>query len=173
MNIGITGHRPQKLGGFSQQAMDRLYKFAQRQLLRLDAEHTIYHGCALGFDMAMAIAAQEQGHKVVSCLPFLGFNAKWNIDSVMELDRILNKSHEVIVVTDKRLEENEKVDWFNAALLLDTRNKFIVNNVDKMLALSCGASSGTLNCVNYAERKSVPVTHLWRDWLKFQNRYGR
>jgi len=173
MNIGVTGHRPQKLGGFSPQAKERLYKFAQRQLLKLETEHTIYQGCAMGFDMAVATAALEQGHKVVSCVPFLGFNAKWHIESVLELDTILNRSHEVIVVTDKRLDENEKVDWFNAAKLLDTRNKFIVDNVQKMLALSCGASSGTLNCVNYAERKSVAVTHLWRDWLKFQDRYGR
>ena len=164
--IGFTGHRPNRLGGFDEQAKHRLYKFADRQLLRLDADHTVYHGCALGWDMAVATAAIQQGHRVVSCVPFLGFNARWPMPSVLELDTILNKSHEVITVVSEQSWAKE-----HASLALNQRNHFIVDNIDELYALACGASSGTQNCVDYAVQKHKPVKHLWRDWLKFQSNF--
>lgn len=160
----FTGHRPKLLGGYGTEAQKRLHKFAHRQLLKMDSDIIIYQGCALGWDMAVATAAIAQGHKVVSCVPFLGFNAQWPVSSVWDLDVILNKSHEVIVVTSKE-------DWLHmdgqAGFALNKRNHFMVDNTDKLLALSCGAPSGTENCIEYALRNKKPVQYLWKDWLRF------
>lgn len=166
MNIGFTGHRPNRLGGFNDQARQRLYKFVSNQMLRIEDEHTVYHGCALGFDMAVATAALDQGHRVVSCIPFLGFNARWPLSSVLELDTILNRSNEVIIVVSEQEWAKE-----HAPIALNQRNNFIVDNTSQLYAMACGAPSGTQNCVDYAERKNKPVKHLWRDWLKFQTNF--
>lgn len=168
MNIGFTGHRPNRLGGYSPQARHLLYTFASRQMLRIDQELTVYHGCALGWDMAVATAAIEQGHKVVSCIPFAGFNSVWPCASVLELDAILNKSHQVLTVIEDR-------DWAksHAPAALNLRNNYIVDHTNLLYALSCGASSGTQNCVDYALSNGKQVRHLWRDWLKFQSYYSR
>lgn len=166
MNIGFTGHRPNRLGGYDEQAKLRLYTFASRQMLRLESDCTVYQGCALGWDMAVATAAIQQGHRVVSCIPFLGFNARWPISSVLELDTILNRSHEVIIVVTEQQWAKD-----HAALALNQRNDFIVDNTDELYALACGAPSGTQNCVDYAARKNKQIKHLWRDWLKFQSNF--
>ncbi|ARW58828.1 GTP-binding domain [Erwinia phage vB_EamM_Y3] len=166
----FTGHRPQYLGGYGSEAKKRLYKFAHRPLLKLDKEVELWVGCALGWDMAVATAAIEQGHKVISCIPFLGFNARWPLDSVWELDVLLNRSHEVRIVTSKE-------DWVHmdgqAGFALNKRNHYMVDNTDRLLALCCGAPSGTQNCIDYALKNSKPVTYLWNDWLRFNEYQDR
>lgn len=164
MNLGFTGHRPNRLGGYDEQAKQCLYKFASRQLLKFDADHTVFQGCALGWDMAVAVAAIEQGHRVVSCIPFLGFNARWPVSSVLELDTILNKSHEVIIVVSDQQWAKE-----HPALALNQRNEYMVDHTQMLCALACGAPSGTQNCVDYAYRHNKQIKHLWRDWLKFRS----
>lgn len=163
MILGFTGHRPNRLGGFSPCAKKKLYRFAHRILLRLDDDVTIVQGCALGFDQAIATAAIEQGHKVISMVPFLGFNKNWPVESVFELDGILNQSSEVRVCMTKDLMET--ID--NISFALNYRNEKIVEESDKLLALACGAKSGTQNCIDYALRRQIPVLNLWRDWLSF------
>lgn len=166
MNIGFTGHRPNRLGGYDQQAQRCLYKFVRNQMLKIEDEHTVYQGCALGFDMAVATAALEQGHRVVSCIPFLGFNARWPLSSVLELDTILNRSSEVIIVVSDQEWAKE-----HAPIALNQRNNFIVDNTSQLFALACGAPSGTQNCVDYAVRHGKSVKHLWRDWLKYSQHF--
>ncbi len=169
MKISFTGHRPPLLGGYGPEAKDRLYKFAYRQMLRIDCDVTVYVGCALGWDMAVGTAAIEQGHKVVSCIPFLGFNARWPLDSVWELDCLLNKSHETIVVNSK--EDVLHMDG-HVAFALNKRNHYMVDNTDKLYALSCGSPSGTENCIEYALSLNRPVHYMWSDWLRYQRHIG-
>ncbi|WOL24429.1 GTP-binding domain protein [Yersinia phage fHe-Yen9-02] len=163
MIVGVTGHRPNRLGGYGAIAKKKLYRFAHRILLRLDTDVTIVQGCALGFDQAMAVAAIEQGHKVISMIPYLGFNARWPLASVLDLDTILNRSSEVRIITDK-----EMLALITPVIALDTRNHAIVKESDTIFALSSGAPSGTQNCIDYALANQKRVLYLWRDWLSFK-----
>ncbi|QZE56387.1 hypothetical protein pEaSNUABM40_00193 [Erwinia phage pEa_SNUABM_40] len=165
--ISFTGHRPQYLGGFSPEAKRRLYTFARRKVLAIEDDAIIYVGCALGFDMAVATAAIDLGHKVVSCLPYPGFNSRWTISSVFELDGLLNKSHEVRIVTSK--EDWEHMDG-QAGFALNKRNHYMVDETDRLISLCCGAPSGTQNCIDYALKQNKPVAYWWNDWLKFNRR---
>ncbi|AXG66903.1 GTP-binding domain [Dickeya phage vB_DsoM_JA29] len=122
------------------------------------------HGCALGFDQAIATAAIEQGHKVISMVPFLGFNKNWPVESVFELDGILNRSSEVRVCISKDVMET--ID--NVSFALNFRNQKIVDESDTLFALACGAPSGTQNCVDYALSRNKSVVYLWQDWLSFK-----
>ncbi len=167
--ISFTGHRPQYLGGFDPKAKHRLYKFCSRQMLKIDTDAEIWVGCALGFDMAIATAAIAQGHRVISCIPYLGFNDRWPLASVWELDGLLNKSHEVRIVTSKE-------DWImmdnNPVFALNKRNHYMVDNTDRLISLCCGAPSGTQNCIDYALTKGKPVSYLWNNWLQFNEYHG-
>lgn len=164
MILGVTGHRPNRLGGFSPCAKKKLYRFAHRVLLKLDSDVVVVQGCALGFDQAMAVAAIEQGHKVISLIPHLGFNSRWPTESVLELDTILNRSSEVRVCIDKEMYETIN----NPSFSLNFRNEKIVDESDTLFALACGAPSGTQNCVDYALRQNKRVLYLWKDWLSFR-----
>lgn len=160
MKIAFTGHRPNKLGGFGPKARTILQAYARRVLLPLDPNIIIVQGCALGWDMAIAKEAIAQGHKVISCIPVLGFNSKWHLDDVWELEGVLNKSHKVEIVTNGPY----------CPQALDIRNKYMVDNSDQLYALCASVPSGTQNCVNYAEKNCKSIKHLWQDWLKFKER---
>lgn len=165
--ISFTGHRPKYLGGYGAKAKFRLYKFARFQMLRIEEDAEIWVGCALGFDMAVATAAIDQGHKVISCIPYPGFNARWPLDSVWELDGLLNKSHEVRIVTSKE-------DWMHmdnqAGFALNKRNHYMVDNTDRLISLCCGAPSGTQNCIDYALKNEKRVEYWWKDWIRLNER---
>ena len=45
------------------------------------------------------------------------------------------------------------------------RNKWMVDQATHLLALWDGSSSGTGNCVRYAESRGVPVIHCWHHYL--------
>ncbi|QYW03495.1 hypothetical protein pEaSNUABM14_00194 [Erwinia phage pEa_SNUABM_14] len=167
MKLSFTGHRPQYLGGYGSEAKQRLYKFAHRQLLKIDTDVELWVGCALGFDQAVAAAGLAQGHRIVSCIPYLGFNERWPTESVWDLDVLLNKSHEVHIVSSK--EDVLHMDG-NVGFALNKRNHFMVDNTDRLASLCCGAPSGTQNCIDYALRKSIPVDYWWNDWLRFKER---
>lgn len=158
MKIAFTGHRPNRLGGFGPKARNTLQAFARRVLLPLDPDIIIVQGCALGWDTAVAKEAILQGHKVISCIPVLGFNSKWPLEDVWELEGILNKSHKVEIVTEGPY----------CPKAMNERNKFMVDMSDTLYALCADVPSGSLSCVTYAEKKSKSVNHLWSQWLKFK-----
>lgn len=160
MKIAFTGHRPNRLGGFGPKAKGILQAYAKRVLLPLDPEINIVQGCALGWDLAVAKEAIEQGHKVISCIPVLGYNAKWPMDAVWELEGVLNKSHKVEIVNTGPY----------CPKALNERNKFMVDMSDELWALCAEVPSGSLSCVMYAEKQSKSVKHLWRQWLTFKER---
>lgn len=160
MKIAFTGHRPNRLGGFGPKARSTLQAYARRVLLPLDPKIIIVQGCALGWDMAIGKEAIRQGHRVISCIPVRGFNSRWNMDDVWELEGILNSSHKVVTVTEGPY----------CPKALNKRNEYMVDMSDELYSLCSGAQSGTLNCVNYAERQGKNVNHLWGQWLKFKER---
>ena len=56
MIIAGTGHRPDKLGGYSDDVLSKLIKLARTTLFDLKPKKVI-SGMALGWDMALAYAA--------------------------------------------------------------------------------------------------------------------
>ncbi len=66
MDIAVTGHRPDKLGGFSEDVHHRLVRFAKETLSKIPRDNlTIVTGMALGWDIAIADACDQVG------IPFL------------------------------------------------------------------------------------------------------
>lgn len=70
--IAFTGHRPDKLGGYSPEADRRLVAFARRLVVALQARYAperFISGMALGWDMAVAEACASKGLPFIAAVP--------------------------------------------------------------------------------------------------------
>ncbi len=153
MILAFTGHRPQKLGGFGVDVDLKLTRLVTKVLDDLKPEQVI-SGMALGWDQAVAFAAVRANIPVVAAIPFKGQEIVWTPDAQARYHKILAKCAEVVYVSE---------GGFSPAKM-QTRNIWMVDHADKLIALWDGSSSGTANCVNYARRKGIQVMNVWKLW---------
>lgn len=153
MIIAATGHRPNKLGGYSQPVLDKLISGAIRYLEEQKPEMAIT-GMAQGWDTAWAIAALGLKIPLLCALPFEGQFSKWPIESQLLWSEIVGKANNVVFVY-----KGEYAPW-----KLLARNKWMVDHCDKVCALWDGSSGGTAHCVAYAQKKNKPIDNVWNDF---------
>lgn len=152
MIIAGTGHRPDKLGGYSVEIEDALRLFARRHLERLSPSRVI-SGMALGWDQALAQAALDLGIPFVAAVPFEGFGSKWPKGAQYRCTALLCGAAQIEVVSRTP-----------GARALQRRNEWMVDRADRMLALWDGSWGGTFNCIEYARKRDVPIDNLWPRW---------
>lgn len=80
MTVAGTGHRPDKLGGYSKEAGDALFTVASDYLQKTQPSLVISGG-ALGWDTELALAAISLGIPLSVYIPFLGQDSVWPIES--------------------------------------------------------------------------------------------
>lgn len=148
--LAATGHRPNKLGGYSQSAQEVLHKLATNFLLESKPDKII-SGMALGWDMAWARAAQRLGIPVIAAVPFAGQESIWPVESRRAYVEVLNKCADVVYVC-----EQGYAPW-----KMQIRNQWMVDNCTSLVALWNGTEGGTANCVKYAEKMYKPIINLW------------
>ena len=157
MKLAFTGHRPNKLGGYSETVFTRLVALASATL-RFYQPELVYTGMALGWDQAVAQACIETGIPFIACVPFSGQEGKWPDDSQRRFRDLIAKAQEVVVVSE---------GGYSAAKM-QVRNEYMVDHADQLLALWDGTSGGTANCVEYAKGKGLPIRNVWGSWVKFK-----
>lgn len=155
MEIAGTGHRPQKLGGFSQELEDRLYLMAYDHLE--EAKPTYLHtGLALGWDKALAYAAIDLGIPFVGHIPFEGQEKTW-------AKKAQDEYHEICDLADTLIVYSKTFDFAHYL----KRDEGMVDCAGQVLALWNGEpKGGTHHTVRYATRVGVPVVNLWKEWEK-------
>jgi uncharacterized phage-like protein YoqJ len=151
MIVAGTGHRPDKLGGYSDDVTNALVHTACDALERLQPE-TVISGCALGWDQALIAAALHLGIPIMAAVPFTGFDAKWPSQSRARLADLLSRCATVRTVCEPGY----------AAWKLQKRNEWMVDHCDIVLACWNGTAGGTANCVGYAKGLGRPVKNAWR-----------
>lgn len=154
--IAATGHRPQKLGGFSDVVNDRLKALAIAYFRKTDPDKII-SGMALGWDTAVALAAIELGIPLVAAIPFHGQELRWYEESQEIYHSILVSATEKVIVCPGSY----------SPASMNKRNEWMVDNCNHLVALWDGSSGGTGNCMKYAKEK-VSVTNLWKSWNKYK-----
>ncbi len=147
--IAATGHRPDKLGGYSDKVFDRLVKVAEAYILEQNPEKGI-SVMALGWDQAYAQALCNLGIDWEAAVPFESFYSRWPSTSQAFYFKLLAQATTVTVVSD----------WAGVKPM-QIRNEYMVDNCDKLVSLWDGSAGGTYNCLRYAKRKKVPVDNLW------------
>lgn len=155
MNLTIcgTGHRPQKLGGFSDDVMWRLIALADEWL---EANHpdVVISGMALGWDTALAIAAIKRGIETRAYVPCKGQESRWPAKSQALYRKVLNRCARVLTVCPRTYSPE----------CMQLRNEMMVNDAGLVLALWDGSPGGTGNCVRYAREQGRTIVNLWETW---------
>lgn len=151
--IAGTGHRPDKLGGYSPAATKRLQGFAEF-VLDLARPRGVITGMALGWDQALANAAARCGIPYVAAVPFKGQESRWPFFSRQEYDLLLRNARKVVYVCEPGY----------AAWKMQRRNEWMVDQCDVLFAVWNGTDGGTANCVRYAEKQGRPVVNAWQDF---------
>lgn len=156
MIVAGTGHRPDKLGGYSQDNFNRLVLIAEKGLRGLKATKVI-SGMALGWDQALAQAAINLSIPFIAAIPFTNQDKFWNETSQAYNKILLSKAIEVVNVSgmdDYRVEYMQK------------RNEWMVDNCDILLSMFDGSSGGTKNCVQYAQLQDKKILNMFSEFQK-------
>lgn len=150
--ISVTGHRPEKLGGYEIKATKQVLYTARRalELLRPDSVIT---GMAMGWDMAIAQACVDLQIPFTAAIPFRGQESRWSKGIVAQYNRLLQESDHIHVVSE---------GGYNPYKMI-LRNHWMVDNSDKLLSLYNGdKEGGTAECVKYAIKQKKEIVNTWR-----------
>jgi uncharacterized phage-like protein YoqJ len=147
--IAVTGHRPKTLGYDSMTAA-RMLETA-REVIRRYKPKGVITGMALGWDTAIAAACLEAGVPYIAAIPFVGQEARWRAADQFDYQRFLKWSEKVHVCSPGGY----------AASKMQTRNQWMVDQAELVVALWNGEDGGTSNCVRYAQAQNVPIHNAW------------
>lgn len=151
MIIGVSGHRPQKLGGSDFDLM----LLAQRVLMR-ERPDSVITGMATGWDQAVAKACHGLGIPFTAAVPFEGQEHRWPSHVQVQYFTLLGQAAKVVHVS--------RPGYHPAKM--DKRNQWIVDHADRMVVLYDGmGDSGTADAVQRAERSGLEIVNCWREWL--------
>ena len=160
--VVATGHRPEKCGGYSEEAQVRLKKLAIDWLIALRPRGAI-SGMALGWDTAIVEACLDLGLPYVACIPFEGQDSKWFPESRRAYKTYINRAAKLIVCSSGNY-AREKMQIRNERMIdLALKNGPGPDNTI-LLALWNGATGGTNNCLTYADSR-MPTFNAWDHYI--------
>ena|SRR5665647_1963894 len=179
ITVCFTGHRPDKLGGYDwhTEKNKRIITKLKDEIVKLindtdDNHFRFICGGALGIDqMAFAVCKYIKLHtlklnpveiKIVLAMPFEKQACKWfNKDDVNRFNQQRRDTDEVVLVDT--LEEYQckiaPVGDYHVSKM-ELRNRYMVDQSDKIIAVWNGTKGGTYNCVRYAKQKGREIIRL-------------
>lgn len=122
--VGVTGHRPPKLGGYSVEAMQRLTLFAA-QWLRDSRPGIVITGMAQGWDTAVAQACADVGVPFIAAVPFSSQDARWPPEARLRYGNLLGLASKVHIVSPGPYEPAK----------MQIRNEWMADHATEMAAL--------------------------------------
>ena len=152
MILGVTGHRPERVGGYliPNPIYDYVISEMKSYILAIKPEKIIT-GMALGVDTWAASVAIELGIPFIAAVPFLGQADRWQASERHKYVALLSKAVEVVMVSEDGYAEEK----------LQTRNEWIVDHSDEMLVVYDGKpGGGTKRCAKYAAKKGVLIKFI-------------
>jgi uncharacterized phage-like protein YoqJ len=151
MILTVTGHRPNKIGGYNPNSPLRVK--VRSKIYDFLAEHKpelAISGMALGVDQEFATICDQLNIPFIAAIPFAGQEKRWPADSQTYYQELLALAQEVVVVTDGNY----------AAYKMQKRNRWMVDKATDILAVWDGTTGGTANCVAYAEAVNKPIHRI-------------
>lgn len=161
MRIALTGHRPNKLGGYDLHSELNM-KIARQlreyilEMLRSHQQVTIISGMALGADTLWALVAlklrkEYPGRVLLHCaIPCAEHYSKWNKASTKQWQDIVDEADSVYYVSNEAYTDS----------CMQDRNIYMVDNCDLLVAVWDGTKGGTGNCVVYAKEVNKEIVQF-------------
>lgn len=172
ISLGVTGHRPDKLGGWrlyrTPQGLSRLSDLAVALITKLEYQgfylKELISGMAPGWDTACAMVAVELQIPLIAAIPFEGQHDRWQNPEQEIYFELLAQASEVNYISEPGYDQEK----------MFARNRWIVDRSDRLIALwnaaESGLFSGTGQCVRYAQSHSVPVNNVWNSWIQYKDK---
>lgn len=141
--VAVTGHRPNKLGGYDWNSPKRVWvrEKLKDKIIQIKPEVAI-SGMALGVDQEYAFLCHQMGIPFIAAIPFEGQEKAWPKSSQDFYTYLLGVAKEVVIVSKGGY----------AAYKMQVRNEWMVDNCQTLIAVWDGTAGGTGNCVEYAEK---------------------
>ncbi len=166
MNIAFTGLRPNKLWGYDLRYFKykKLAEILERELENIidnseDEEFHFVCGGALGFDTIAALTILKMREKnenitLEIAIPFKDQPNTWFYSEDIDRYNLINKLADKVTFVDevdKYIDDKVAIGRYSAKKLM-TRNRYMIDNADLVIALYDGQKGGTHNAVNYAKK---------------------
>ena len=151
--LAITGHRPDKLGGYEPNPLGRAVQRELRTRIEELRSTKLISGMALGVDQWAAWIAVRLGVPFVAAVPFEGQELVWkDAEKRRRYHELLANAVHVHVNNTEEPTAAQRADkrWVRDSMFW--RNRWMVQNCDVLLAVWDGSDSGTGNCVRYTEK---------------------
>ncbi len=156
--LAATGHRPEKLGGYTQEVSDRLFTLAF-EVLQQEEPDIVITGMALGWDTAVAEASCLLGIPYHAYVPFDGQERKWGKEDQRLHLNLLERADDVKFCSEPGY----------AAWKLMHRNKCMMQDGTKILALWDGQpAGGTYDAVKTALGLGKTILNVWGRWERLK-----
>jgi uncharacterized phage-like protein YoqJ len=146
MIVGVTGHRPQKLGTGLEPLRAPIIAELKYTLVNRCASEGIT-GMALGVDQYFAAACIALNIPFVAAIPFAGHESRWPVQTQQYYRDLLAEAHEVVYVSEPGF----------ARWKFDARNRWLVDRCEILVAVWHGGPGGTADAVLYANSVQRPV----------------
>jgi uncharacterized phage-like protein YoqJ len=154
MIVAGTGHRPNKLGGYNNEAYLKLVAIAEKWI-KENQPSKVISGMAQGWDQALAQAAITCGIPLIAAIPFKGQESMWPDKAQKYYRGLLELADSIEYVCEAGY----------APYKMQVRNEWMVNNSDKVLAMWDGTEGGTHNCIKYTHSQNKEWINLYEEWI--------
>lgn len=143
----FTGHRPEKLLITEEQMRERLESAVVQAVC--DGFTTYLSGMAKGTDLIAAeivlrLRESDPRLKLVCAMPFEGFGHHWPDGWAERMRHVLENADGVHYVSKTY-----------SPAVFQQRNRWMVDNSERVIAVFTGERGGTKNTLDYARRKGV------------------
>ena len=149
MILGITGHRPHKIGAEETPLRNWVRAEIYGALLHLRPTKAI-SGMAVGIDQDFAVMCTRLDIPFVAAVPFEGQERRWPPSAQVHYRGLLSRATDVVYVSDPGY-----AHW-----KMDVRNAWIVDHCTHLLAVFDGTPGGTANTFNYATRVGREISRI-------------
>lgn len=156
--VTVTGHRPDRLGGYGEGTRVRVESFANN-MLRVVGATQVRIGGALGWDQACGWACVRRGIPFdilePGMVPTTGdYSSRWPQAARDRYDKLRSNAASVT-----------QLPWAGAGREFTQRDwRLLDEPCELVLALWCGEPSGTGTTVRMAEQRGRIVWNCWDEW---------
>ena len=157
IKIMVTGHRPDKLGGYNENPISTAVQKTMIYFLNMlkNKHNKIWciSGMALGTDQWFAQHAVDLGIPFTAAVPFDGQEKKWPQESQNKYKILIEHAREQVIVSP-----GEYAGW-----KMSQRNKWMIDNSDIAIVVYDPGSKvgGTYNAWKTIQKKKLPTI-----WIK-------
>ena len=155
----VTGHRPDRLGGYNGWRAEKLQNGIRDKLIQVIYQatttgfDTFISGGALGVDQLFAEAVLyikenvNSDVKLIMAIPFPSQHKAWPLHAQRRYEKLLADADEVVYCNEDPY----------SAWKMHKRNEWMVDHSVTVIGVWNGGKGGTYNCIEYARKMNKPT----------------